>query len=230
MKVLGIIGGVAPESTIEYYRFIIESYRSKKQDGSYPPIIINSINMKKMLDLLWGGQLTEVTDYLVDEIKKLSAAGAEFGLIASNTPHLVFDGIRRQSPIPLISIVEAAYEKAKDTGVKKLGLFGTRSTMQGKFYPDIFLKGNIQIVAPDSEEQEYIHTKYMSELVNGIFLDETRNKMLDIVKKMKDKLGIEGLILGGTELPLILRNTDSGIPLFDTTKIHVEAAVNQMLV
>jgi aspartate racemase len=229
MKTLGIIGGIAPESTIEYYRFIIAGYRDKKQDGNYPPILINSINMTRMLGLIGDGKLKEVTGYLVDEVKKLADAGADFGLLASNTPHIVFEEIKKQSSIPLISIVDATCDAVKAAGVKKVGLFGTRSTMQAKFYPDTFTKENIMIYIPGDEDREYIHNKYMSELVNGIILDETRQKLLDIVEKLKEQFGIQGLILGGTELPLILRNTNPGIPLFDTTKIHVNAAVAEML-
>jgi aspartate racemase len=186
--------------------------------------------MKKMLDLLGAGKITEVTAYLVDEIKKLAGAGADFGLLASNTPHVVFEEIRRQSPIPLISIVEATRDVIRTSGLKKVGLFGTRFTMQAKFYPDTFSREGIKIIVPNSVDQEYIHTKYMNELVNGIILDETRSKLLEIEKKLVNESGIRGLILGGTELPLILRNTNTGIPLFDTTKIHVEAAVSQLLI
>jgi aspartate racemase len=229
MKTLGIIGGIAPESTMQYYKFIIESYRSTKQDGNYPPILINSINMKKMLDLIGEGELTKVTDYLVHEIRKLAIGGAEFALLASNTPHIVFDEIREQSPIPLISIVEAASEAVKATGMDKVGLMGTRFTMQADFYPEIFSREDITIAIPELEDQEYIHTKYMTELVNNIILDETLQGFLDIIEKMKVKDNIQGLILGGTELPLILKETTTGFPLFNTTKIHVEAAVAEML-
>ncbi len=123
MKTLGIIGGIAPASTIEYYRLIISLYRERKGDGNYPPIIINSINMKKMLDLIGAGKLAEVTDYMVDEVKKLVLAGADIGFMASNTPHIVFDEIQRQSAIPLISIVEAACAAVKKLGLKTVGLF-----------------------------------------------------------------------------------------------------------
>ena len=230
MKTIGIIGGIAPESTIEYYRLIIASYREKKRDGSYPSILINSIDMKKMLDFITAKDLAGVTEYLLGEVQKLAAGRRRFRLLASNTPHLVFEEIRRQSPIPLISIVEAACEAAHASKLKKVGLFGTRFTMQGRFYPDVFSKQGITLFVPGSEDREYIHEKYMSELVNGVFLAETRERLLGIVERMKEKEGIQGLILGGTELPLILRDGSAkGIPLLDTTRIHVERAVAHML-
>jgi aspartate racemase len=171
-----------------------------------------------------------LADYLVDEIQKLANAGADFGAIASNTPHLVFDEIRSRSPIPLISIVEAACEVARALGLKRLGLFGTRSTMKGPFYPDIFSKSGMTLIVPNPAERDYIHDKYMNELVNGIILPETRERLLTIVERLKTQDAIDGLILGGTELPLILRDeTDSNIPFLDTTRIHVRWIVEEML-
>ncbi len=230
MKTVGIIGGIAPESTIQYYRLIVESYREQKQDGSYPPIIINSIDMTSMLGMIGNDQLVEVTEYLLGEVKKLADAGADFGLLASNTPHLVFNDIQKQSPIPLISIVETACKAAQSLELKKVGLFGTRFTMQSNFYPDVFSRANIALVVPEVEDQTYIHDKYMSELVNGIFLEETRQKLLAIVDKLHMQHDIEGLVLGGTELPLIIsESAGQTIPFLDTTKLHVEQAVAQML-
>jgi aspartate racemase len=229
MKTIGIIGGIAPESTVEYYRLMIALYRKQRPDGSYPPVIINSIDMKKMLDLIGAKKLSGVTEYLLEEVKKLAQAGADLGLLASNTPHIVFEDIQRKSPIPLVSIVEAACKATKALRIKKAGLFGTRFTMQGRFYPEVFSKEGITLFVPDPDDQDYIHEKYMSELVNGIFLTETRERLLTIVDRLKKKDGIQGLILGGTELPLILRDAAGrGIPFLDTTKIHVESAVAKM--
>jgi aspartate racemase len=235
MKSVGIIGGIGPGSTVEYYRLIIAAYRKEKRDGSYPSILINSIDLKKMLGLIEVHQLAEVTEYLVGEVQKLARAGADFGLLASNTPHIVFDEIRRQSPIPLISIVETTCDAAKALGLKRLGLFGTRFTMQGRFYSDVFSNEGIAIIAPDEADRSDIHEKYMGELVNGIFLPETRERLLTIVSRMKERKSIEGLILGGTELPLLFQNDElsavqaSGIPFLDTTQIHVKAIVAEML-
>ncbi len=229
MKTVGIIGGIAPESTIAYYRLIISTYREITQDGSYPPIIINSINMKKMLDLISADRLMEVTQYLLGEIEKLARAGADFGILASNTPHIVFNDLQRQSPIPLISIVESACEATQALGLKKVGLFGTRFTMQGRFYPEIFSKQGISLIVPDEQDQTYIHDKYMGELVNGVFLTETRQQLLTIVEQLQEREGIQGLILGGTELPLILTDASyRGMPFLDTTKLHVEQILAKM--
>jgi aspartate racemase len=228
---LGIIGGIGPESTIEYYRQVVSIYRSRKPDGSYPSFLVNSINLTRLLDMMTTNALAEAADDLLEEVRALARAGAEFGLIAANTPHIVFDDLERRSPIPLLSIVQATCDAARTLGLKRVALFGTRFTMQGHFYPDLFAREGIEIVVPDLDDGTYIHDRYMKELIHGIFLPETRDDLLAIVDRLIDRNGIEGVILGGTELPLILRDaTHRGIPLLDTTRIHVEAAVTQMLV
>lgn len=230
MKTVGIIGGVGPESTIDYYRLIIGEYQKQKPDGSYPPMIINSINLKKMVGFLEANDLAALTAALVDEIGKLARAGAAFGILASNTPHIVFDELNRQSAIPLISIVRATCEVAKSLDLKKLGLFGSGFTMRAKFFQEVFSSAGIAVIVPDPTEQTYIHDKYMGELIKGIFLPETRAGLLKIVDRLQQKEGIQGLILGGTELPLILRDVpDRGIPFLDTAQIHAKAVVREML-
>jgi aspartate racemase len=243
MKTVGIIGGIGPESTIEYYRLIVAGYRDQQggsgvtpvspaQDAratSYPSIIINSVDLSRLLAWLRADELDAFTNYLVAEIERLARAGADFGALASNTPHLVFDELRRRSPIPLISIVESACEAAQKLGLQRVGLFGTRFTMQGRFYAEVFAKAGITIVVPPEDEQSYIHEKYMQELLNNIFLPETRQRLMAIVEEMKVRDNIEALILGGTELPLILRDAEyHGIPVLDTTKIHVARIVAEL--
>src|SRR6201993_1001478 len=230
MKTLGIIGGLGPESTIDYYGKIIALYRQRTGDGSYPQFIINSINMKKGLDLMEANNLPGMADYLLEEISKLARAGATFGLISANTPHIVFDEVASKSPVSLISIVEATCTAAKARKLKRLALLGTRYTMQATFYPKVFSREGIALLVPHREDQDYIHEKYFSELVPGKFLPETRAGLLAIVDRMKATSDIDGVILAGTELPLILRDPNhNGIPFLDTTKIHVEAAVAHML-
>jgi aspartate racemase len=230
MKTLGIIGGLGPESTIDYYQRIIALYQERIGDGTYPEFIINSVNLRKGLDFMDANDLDGMADYLLEAIGKLARAGAEFGLISANTPHIVFDEIVLKSPIPLISIVEATCAAAKAHKLERLALFGTRYTMQASFYQKVFSREGIGVVVPEPNDQDYIHDKYFSELVPGKFLPKTRAGLLAIVDRMKADRDIDGVILAGTELPLILRDPiHNGIPFLDTTKIHVEAAVARML-
>jgi aspartate racemase len=230
MKTLGIIGGLGPESTIDYYQRIVALYRERTGDGSYPEFIIVSVNLKKGLDFMDANDLAGMADYLLEGIGKLAGAGADFGLISANTPHIVFDDLAPKSPIPLISIVEATCTAAKARRLKRLALFGTRYTMQATFYPKVFSREGIELLVPEPNDQDYIHDKYMNELVPGKFLPGTRAALLAIVDRMKAKSDIDGVILAGTELPLILRDSHyKEIPFLNTTKIHVEAAVDEML-
>src|SRR5437773_1810141 len=230
MKTLGIIGGLGPESTIDYYERIIALYRDRMRDGSYPRFIIISVDLKKGLNFMEVGDLAGMAAYLLEGIGKLGDAGADFALISANTPHIVFDEVASKSPIPLISIVEATCAEAKALELKRLALFGTRYTMHATFYPKGFLHEGIELLVPEPNDQDYIHDKYMNELVPGKFLAETRAGLLAIVDRMKAKSDIEGVILAGTELPLILRDpAHNRIPFLNTTKIHVEAAVTEML-
>jgi len=230
MKTVGIIGGIGPESTIDYYRLIIAAYCEQRSDRSNPSIIINSIDLDKVREMFEGSQHQAVVAYLTSELQRLAAAKADFAVISANTPNPVFDELRKQSPLPLISIVEATCEHAKTAGLTKLGLLGTRFTMQGRFYPDVFSREGINLVAPDPDEQAYIHEKYFEELVKGVFLLETRQRLLAIVDHMKGRDDIGGVILAGTELPLILRGVHrAGIAFLDTTQIHVQAIVKELL-
>lgn len=229
MKTLGIIGGIGPGSTVDYYQTIIELYRARKGDGSYPPILINSIDVQRVLATVGAGELKSLTDWLLTELQKLERGGADFAIMASNTPHIVFEDLERQSPLPLISIVAETAAVAKTRGLKRLALFGTRFTMQGTIYRNIFAGRDMVVVPPELADLDYIHEKYMSELVAGVFLPETRAGLLAVVDRIAEQTGIDGVILGGTELPLILRDpAHNGIPLLNTTRIHCEAAVRRM--
>jgi aspartate racemase len=229
LKTLGIIGGIAPASTVDYYRLLIDSYREQTKAGSYPSILINSIDLKLLLDLVGSDRLTELTQYLLREIARLAQGGADFGLMASNTPHVVFDELCQQSPIPLLSIVEAACEAAQGLRLRTVGILGTRFTMAGRFYSEVFTRHGMTLISPRSEDQEYVHQKYMRELIHDNFRPETREAFVAIIKRLEQD-GAEGVLLAGTELPLLLRDAvDSGIPLLDTTRIHVARAVKELL-
>jgi aspartate racemase len=174
MKTLGIIGGLGPESTVDYYQRIIALFRERTGDRHYPEFVIVSVDLRKGLDFMDANDLSGMANYLLEGIDKLARAGADFGIISANTPHIVFDEVAPQSPIPLISIVEATCAAAKARELKRLALFGTRYTMQASFYPKVFSREGIELLVPEPNDQNWIHDKYFSELVPGIFLPETR--------------------------------------------------------
>jgi aspartate racemase len=230
MKTVGIVGGLGPESTVEYYRLLIASYQKRAGAKELPSILINSVDVYRGLAFLDANQPDLLADYLAEAIRRLADAGADFAIISANTPHLVFEQVQAQSSIPIISIVEAACAEAKARGIERIGLLGTRFTMQARFYPDIFSREGITVVIPSENEVDYIHEKYINELLKGICLPATRDELMRIIQRMKEEDRIEAVLLAGTELPLILtENTAGGVPLLDPTKIHVEAVVNRLL-
>jgi aspartate racemase len=229
MRTAGIIGGLGPESTIDYYRSIIARYRERSPNRGSPQIIINSLDVDKGIAMLDAGRLDELADYLASGLEPLVRAGADFALMAANTPHLVFDELQRRSSIQLLSIVRATAEHAKALGMKKLGLFGTGFTMRANFYPDEFERMGMVLVRPTEQEREYIHAKYIGELLKNEFLPETRAEILRIAERMRAEDGVEAIVLAGTELPLLLRDSATDIRFLDTTVIHVEAVVEELL-
>lgn len=230
MKTLGIVGGLGPESTIDYYRSLISVYRQRTNNAGYPHMVIVSLDVDRGIAMLNANDLQGLTDYLAGALRQLAAAGVDFALISANSAHIVFEQVRSASPLPLISIVEATCEEVKQRGLRTVSLLGTRFTMTGRFYPEVFEKQGIRLVTPTAEEQDYIHDKYINELLLGKFLPETREGLHQIIATQKQRDGVEGVVLAGTELPLILRaESIAGLPLFDTTQIHVNAAVAELL-
>jgi aspartate racemase len=230
VKTIGIIGGIGPETTVAYYSQIIAAHRERTRDESYPSIVINSIDAKRLVGPVLGGRFDEVVEVLVSEIARLEEAGANFAAIAANTPHIVFDELRSRSSLPLLSIVEATADAALDRGIRKPALFGTRPTMEASFYQDAFARRGITVVVPDSEQRTYIHEKYMGELFHNKINAETRDRLVSIISSLVERDGIDGVILGGTELSLILAEPSyEGVPMLDTTKIHVQRIVDESL-
>jgi aspartate racemase len=166
---------------------------------------------------------------LVRDIDLLARAGAGVAIIAANTPHMVFDRVQPRAAVPLVSIVEATRDAAEAQGLRRLGLLGTRFTTQARFFPDVFAARGLEVVVPEHADLMYVHEKYVGELVEGRFLDSTRAGLVGVMERMRDRAGIDGVILGGTELPLILRDVPFALPLLDTTRIHVDAALRAAL-
>jgi aspartate racemase len=230
VRTAGMIGGLGPESTVDYYRSIIARFRARKPGGGYPHLIINSLDVDKGIAMLDAGKLDELAEYISGGVDLLVRAGADFAFIAANTPHIVFDVVQSRSAIPVLSIVRTTSDYAKSLGLKKVGLFGTGFTMTANFYPEEFQRAGVGLVRPKESERDLIHRKYIGELLNNQFLPETKAQILRIAERMQAEDGVEAVVLAGTELPLLLREPgSSGINFLDTTVIHVEAIVDQLL-
>jgi aspartate racemase len=224
MKQIGIIGGLGPESTVDYYKRIIEAFRAEGSLAA-PEIIVYSVNLEEVLALVSGQEWDRLVYLLVAKIKALQRAGADFAVISANTPHIVFDEVRAKSPIPLLSIVTATLNRTKELELKKVGLLGTKFTMEANFFSPPFSAQGISVVVPPPADQDYIHDKLMHEIELGIITDETRKGLLAVIERMTALEKIDAVILGCTELPLILDKSAFGIPFLNTTAIHVESIV-----
>ena len=229
MKKLGLIGGMGPESTIPYYHDIVYGVQEAIGEQAFPELTIESVNVFKVLGLCKEQKYDELTKYLMRAIDNLAKSGADFAALSANTPHIVFDRLKEQSPIPLISIVEATCEEAKRRGLKKIGLLGTIFTMTGEFFKAPFIKKGIEVIVPTESEMELINEKISAELELGIVKDETLTAFQQIIARMRDEDGIEAIVLGCTELPLLLNDEVSPIPCLDTMQIHIQAIVETIL-
>ena len=227
MKKIGLIGGLGPEATVDYYNEIHNLFKKENTNLNYPEIIIYSVNMAHFLGLLDQQKNEEATNYLVERINKLKAAGADFAAITANTPHVLYPSISKAAELPTISIVEATRREASRLGISKPALFGTGFTMNADFYQKEFSKFNMDIIIPDEKDRVMINTKLFTEIELGIFKEETRQELLNLVKKMIHENEVDGLILGCTELPLILKEDSYfDIPAINTTRVHVKEIVD----
>jgi len=226
MKKIGLIGGIGPESTLDYYARIIDAFRAGEAEADYPEIVLYSANLTELMAILKTGDMAGLSDWLVDKVQALHRAGADFAAIGSNTTHVVFEEVAARSPIPLLSIVETTRQKAAGLSLKKLGLMGTQFTMQADFYPRVFEAAGLSIIVPDADSQHLIQERLETEIELGVFKDSTHKELLAIAKRMIDQDSVEGVILGCTELPLILtQDAYYGVPFLNTTAIHVEHIV-----
>jgi aspartate racemase len=168
-------------------------------------------------------------DYLLASLGRLGRAGVDFAVLTANTPHLVYDEVAARSPVPLISIVEACADEARRRGMKRVALFGTRFTMEAAFYPDVFARYGITVVTPEAAERTWVHERYVGELLRGDFRDGTRDGFVALADRLRQDGDVEGVILGGTELPLLLRSEMvADLPVLDTSALHVAAIVERL--
>ena len=226
MKKVGIIGGIGPASTLDYYSGIINGARAKTNGDDYPEIVIDSVNMTEMISYISDADWDALVNMLLNSIKNLAGAGANFAAIASNTPHIVFDRVQNKSVLPLISIVDATCACVQHKRCKSVVVIGTRFTMSSGLYSDALKKYDITAIVPSENDQAAIHGIIFPKLEDGIVVPEDKKKMLIIANGLLTKHNADGLILGCTELPLMIKDDDLDTMIFNTTQIHVEAIVN----
>ncbi|MFC2152772.1 aspartate/glutamate racemase family protein [Bacteroidota bacterium] len=224
-KRIGIVGGVSPQSSALFYKAIIEKHYQKYKDHHYPEIIMFSVDFGKIKDLQKHNDSSDYIQEFVNAINSLERAGADFAVIASNTPHRVFSEIYQKTSLKLLSIVDSTASHAIKNDYNKLLLLGTVYTMKEEFYRNGLLAKGIQAVVPDNEEQEIINNIIFNELVVGDVEQNSKNAVLKIIHKND----VDAVILGCTELSLLITNRDTNVPLIDTTDVHAEATLNYAL-
>jgi len=224
-KRIGILGGMSYKSTIKYYELILEKYYEKEHNFFYPEIVIFSLNFQKVIDYELMGVKNEYVQYLMEGIKNLEKSSVDLIIMAANSPHAVFDELKARTNVKILSIVEATAEKAKKENIKKLLLLGIKFTMQSTFYQDYFEKLGMDLITPREEEQDEIDRIIFDELVIGLFKQPSKKRIIEII----NNYNVEGVILGCTELPLLIEQKDLKINLFDTIDIHVNSTLDYFL-
>jgi aspartate racemase len=227
-KRIGILGGMSPESAAEYHEYITRTYTARFGDYGYPEIVIYSVGFQPYVDWPQEDRWDLVAQGLSEAAQKLEAGGADFVIIATNTMHLVFDQVQASVNVPMLSLLNAVGEAILARGMKTVGLLGTRFTMEKTFYQDGLARKGIAVLVPDAGDREYVNNVIYDELVAGQIRDESRAGFVPIIEELAAR-GAEGVILGCTEIPLLVNEADAGIPLFDTTAIHAEAALSYAL-
>ena len=224
---VGLVGGLGPESTIDYYRRILDVW-ARDEPSTAPAIVIDSLDVRRALRLV-DTDRPALIEYLIASLQRLAGAGVDFAAMTANTPHIVFDELAARSPVPLLSIVEVCADEARRRALRRLALLGTRFTMEGPFYPEVCARYGVAVVSPNAAERAWLHERYVGELLQGEFRDETRQRVIALVGRLRDEEGIDGVILGGTELPLLLRTAViADVPALDTTALHVDAIVKRL--
>lgn len=229
MKTIGLIGGISWESTVTYYQVINRRVKDLLGGAHSARVLLNSVDFDEVSRMQHAGRWDDFQELLIDSAKKLERGGADFFLICANTPHIVADGVEKAVGIPLVHIGDAVGETIRTAGMTKVGLLGTRFTMEKDFLKNRLRdKFGIESIVPEKEDRNIVHSVIYNELVNGDIRDGSRNEYLRIIDKLT-AAGAEGIILGCTEIPLLVTSADTDAALFDTATIHAERAVDLAL-
>ena len=230
MKLLGLIGGMSWENTIEYYRVINQMVNERIGSWNSAKILLYSVNFEEILPLQNNNEWDKIKNIILKICIKLEKAGCSALIICSNTMHKIADRVQENITIPLINVIDETAKVVKANKIKNIGLLGTKFTMQGEFYIQKLKNDyNLNPIIPNEKERNYIHDAIYNQFAQGIFLNKTKQKFLEIIKNLKKK-GSEGIILGCTEIPLLIKQEDVNIPLFDTLRIHSKSAVDFYLI
>ena len=229
MKTIGLIGGMSWESSAEYYRIINEAVRDRLGNPHSAKSIMVSVDFAEVEALQRQGRWTEATQMMVEAAQRVERGGADFVVICTNTMHKMADEVQAAIRIPLLHIADAAAEKVKARGLRKVGLLGTKFTMEEEFYRGRLVHGHgLQVLIPDEEDRAIVHRVIYEELVAGKINPASKAQFRRIIAGLVGQ-GAEGIILGCTEIGLLVKEADSQVPLFDTTQIHAMAAVDHAL-
>jgi aspartate racemase len=225
--IAGLVGGLGPEATIDYYRRLLAAWESRFP-GTSPPLVIDSLDAARVFHLA-ATDRPGLVEYIAASVHRLESAGVHFAVITSNTTHLVYEDVAARARVPMISIVETCADEAVRRGFGRCLLLGTRNTMDGTLYPTAFSKRGIRLFVPEPAERVWIHDRYVNQLVKGIVRDETREELVALVRQMHETHALDAVILGGTELPLLFREpTIAGLAVLDTTGLHVDAIIRRL--
>lgn len=225
MKTIGLIGGMSWESTADYYRILNKEAKARLGEPHSAKIIMHSVDFAEIEKLQSAGDWAKLTKKMINIAQKIELVGADIILICANTMHQMAPEVQANIEIPLLHIADTAAEKIEAESLKKVGLLGTKYVMEGSFYKNkIEDNYDIEVIIPDSKSREDVHRIIYQELVSGIFKNESRLRFIKIIESLKEK-GAEGIILGCTEIPLLIKAKDSSLPIFNTTELHAKKAV-----
>lgn len=224
MRVIGLVGGTTPEATVEYYRALIALGPTVTTNPlENPVIVIYSVDLSEIVSRQQAGRVDEVVDILSDAFERLRLAGAEIVALTANTPHVYLDRLRRRTSLPIVSILDAACERTKTLGCRKALLLGTATTMGSRMYPERLAGAGIEVMVPEEGERAFIDRTIYEELAIGVTTPAARRTFIDICERRVAAAGVDGVILGCTGIPLLLRPGDLSVPMIDTTAVHAEA-------
>jgi aspartate racemase len=225
---IGILGGMSPESTVEYYLHITHTYTQRFGDYAYPEIIVYSVSFQPYVDWPNQDRWDLVAQGLCEGARRLETAGAELIAIATNTMHLVFDEVQARVTVPMVSLLDAVGEAIRACGFRTVGLLGTRFTMERTFYQEALARRGIAVLVPPAEDRRFVNDVIYNELVAGQIRDEARRGFVEVIDGLRAQ-GAQGVVLGCTEIPLLVQADDVRVTLFDSTTIHAEAILNRAL-